>query len=341
MRALGRSSGVTGTRGGSGRPRRVPSRSLLVVALVFGPPWAHAESQKLEPSQRDEQKPRLSTSRLLGQGSPIQSLGDIRKAAARPSETSRRELLLLSADPNRNSDPALRVELARALRAAESSKADSAITIALVSLLDSSAKEDALGLEALAREVAAMALRRSPDPLARKALEARARDDEPTLGRAAARKAVDLDAITKDEAHSTPVLSRESSEPKDRMARALARTVVTQDIDEAMGGRGLLLAPLLNWLNDESEEVRRATCERLEMHLRAAPSSPESTWIEGALAERYRIEPSARVRRSLVTILARAPASRARVETLSLAADLDSDRTARNKARLALEKPKG
>lgn len=354
MRALGRSGGGHCPRVTGGRFRKVQRLGTLVLSLVVGMETpVQAEGQKVELSRRDGSLFSLLLP-LPSRHGTIVDVADIRAAALSPSEGSRRELLALVSDPSRITEPHLRIELGRALHALQSSKVDSALTLALVSLLEHGTKEDSTGRESLAREVAAMALFRSPDPLARRTLEARAQDDETNPASVAARRVLSRpsasqpklnaraaperhhNSITHDAGRPTAVLFREFAAGRVEAAREIVRRAVIRDFEDPTGSRGLYLGTALGWLNDESEDVRRAACEGLRLRLRDDAERPDSVWIVGALAERYRVETSAAMRRILVAILARAPESRARAETLSLAADLEADRITRGEARRAL-----
>lgn len=297
---------------------------------------------------------RLLLGGLGGREETILDVDAVRKAGARPSEPSRQRLVELALDPHLNSDPRLRAELARALHAHQSARIESSTTLALLNLLDHNAKGDPAGMEALAREVAAMVLRRSPDPLAHHALQARARDAESTLARAAARKALGLPsalptqpaqgtsrparAAKTDQDRPTSELMREFAEGREDAARELARRSLGRIIDEASGSRGPRLDTVLAWLHGDSARLRRITCEGLALRLKESLPHQDSVWIVGALAERYRIEPSAHVRRSLIAALSSAAASPTRTTTLALAADLDSDAAVRDGAREAMQK---
>lgn len=236
---------------------------------------------------------------------------DVRVASARPSEVSRRQLLDLAADAQRTGDALLRVELARALRRHQTPHIDNAITLALLSLLDHPTKSDAPGSDQLALETAAMALVRSSDPLARRALAARAKMQEATPARAAARL----------------VLGQRTSGRKKNAKQSAPLT------KKQVAGR---LEGLLALLEDDAAATRFAVSQQLTRHLKTNASPKERIWIAGAAAERYRAEWSVEVRGALVTLLIQTGRTPASQGTLALAADLDPDATIRHRAAKAL-----
>jgi hypothetical protein len=238
---------------------------------------------------------------------------DVRRVSARPSEISRRALLELAADSERTGDALVRVELARALRAHQTSYIDNSLTLALLTLLDHPTKRDAPGIDRLAVDTAAMALLRSPDPLARRALLARARGLEPSPARTAARRALGEEAPSankkKSEPPSPPLTKKQLAGP---------------------------LAALLPLFQDDSTATRLAVSQALMTRLRSTSSPKERIWIAGAAAERYRAEWSTEVRKALIALLVQAGRTPASRSTLALAADLDPDALLRKRAAEAL-----
>ncbi len=242
-----------------------------------------------------------------------QSALDVRRVSSQPSELSRRALLELARDQERTADALVRVELARALRAHQTSQIDNSLTVALLSLLDHPTKNDPPGIDRLALETAAMALLRSSDPLARRALEARARGLEPSPARTSARLALGE--------NTRPSAQKKSEAPRPPHTK------------KQLAGHVEALLPLLQ---DEGTLPRLAVTQALMKRLQAPSSPKERIWIAGAAAERYRAEWSREVRNALIALLIQAGRTQASRETLALAADLDPDARLRKRAAEAL-----